>query len=277
MRKLLLAGVAALALVAAPARSQILTTCLNCSTIGQQFWHDTVELANWVRSIENQIMQIEYEIKFWTTLVQNTVSLPARIFNDITGEVARLQGMIGELQITASQAKYMLANLGHPSGYGGSLDDIPLALAQENNALAVAMGKFGIVAGQTQTQLRSYSSQLAALEGQSVDGMTQAVQVGNAIQATIGQQQAVQATTQNAAFQAFATAELRRAERESIFDAKATKNQREAIAASCSMLTVISPPVCRQPASSSTVMASQQQPAASQQQIATASPNLAPQ
>lgn len=248
MRTFLLAGTAAFALLgaASPARAQQAVVCVNCSTTLSDAAHQVWEGLQWARNLEQQLLQVDYEIRSWTTLLQNTVSLPSRIFNDVTGEINRIESIADQISHFSEQTQFMVSNLGNPSGWGGSLDDIPRALAQEDMALAAAMKKLGAVNDQTQPLSRQYTAQLASLEGTGASGMTQAVQVGNSIQATIGQQQAAQATQTNAALQALATAEIRRADRESMIAAKVQVDRAEAITAACSQLTSMSPPVCQQ-------------------------------
>lgn len=248
MRTLFFASVSAVALiVAAPvASAQQAVVCVNCSTTLSDAAHQVWEGLQWARNLEQQLLQVEYEIRSWTTLLQNTVSLPSRIFNDVTGEINRIEGIADQISHFSEQTQFMVSNLGHPSGWGGSLDDIPRALAQEDMALAAAMKKLGAVNDQTQPLSQQYTAQLASLEGTGVSGMTQAVQVGNSIQATIGQQQAAQATQMNAALQALATAEIRRADRDAMIGAKVRADRADAIAAACSQLTSMSPPVCQQ-------------------------------
>jgi len=201
--------------------------------------------ANQVRQIEQQILQVEYEVRAWETLIQNTIDLPERLFNDVTGEIARLQRIVQQAEMLSSHTKFMMDHLGAPSGFGGSLDDIPFALAQENNALAYAMQTMGMAMRSSQDMQMVYASQINTLRAQVPSGMTQAVEIGNDIQATQAQQAAVYMNAQTVAMQAMATAELRKAHREVLLDQRALRDQTDSVAAECGYLTVFHPPVCQ--------------------------------
>jgi P-type conjugative transfer protein TrbJ len=256
MNKILFTIAAIVALIASTeVKAQIATFCVNCTTPAWQLPQWLQNFANQTQMIQQQIMMVEYQIHFWESLVQNTIDLPFRIFNDITGEINALQGIVQQAELIGQHTKFMIDHLGAPSGFGGNLNDIPAALAQENNALANAMTIMGMAVRNSQNMQVFYSGQIKTLQAQAPSGMTQAVQIGNQIQATQAQQQAVYMNAQTVAMQTLATAELRKADRETLLDARALQDQRHAITEECGQVTVLRPPVCSHGSGAGTVIA----------------------
>jgi conjugal transfer/entry exclusion protein len=249
VRTLLLSTVAvcAIAMVSCgSAFAQAVVVCPTCSQIANDLKEQIWEGIQWAHNLEQQILQVEQAIQSNIYLLKSTIQFPFRIFDDAAGTIAQIEDAGEELSHFSLHNQFMIGNLGARGGWGGSLDDIPLALAQEDEALSMAMQKLGLVNDQTRDLSRRYTMKLASLEGTPAEGQTQAIQVGNSINATIGQQNAALATQTNATLQALATAELKKADRESMIAAKAQQNRLVAIAASCSQLTTMSPPVCQQ-------------------------------
>jgi P-type conjugative transfer protein TrbJ len=245
MKTLLRATVIVLALASTrEARAQAAIYCVNCVTPVWQLPQWLQNFQNQVQMIQQQIMMVEYQIHFWESLIQNTIDLPERIFNDITGEINRLQNIVRQAEMIGQQTKFMIDHLGDASGFGGDLSDIPAALAQENNALANAMKIMGMAVRSSQDMQMVYSAQINTLQAQAPSGITQAVQIGNQIQATTAQQIAVNINTEAVSMQALATAELRKAHRETLLDSRALQDQNDAVAQECGYLTVLAPPAC---------------------------------
>ena len=244
MKKLLLLSAAALALaVSDKAHAQIgggVVTCLNCVT-------PPFELPQWLQNFENQVQMIQYQINFWNTLIQNTVDLPEKLFADITGTISQLQAAVQQADLLAERQRFFVDHLSDPSGFGGDLTNIPAMLAQENNALAYAMQTMSQVLGLSQQMQTFYAPQIAAIQAIAPGGITQAVQIGNQMTATAAQQQAVYMNAQTVAFQAMATAELRKAHRETLLDSRALLDQENAVATECSYIVNFSPPACSAP------------------------------
>lgn len=247
MRKLLLMGAAILALTTGSARAQLggsVVFCTNCTTPAFQLPEWLQEFENQAQMLQQQIQMVQYQIAFWNTLIQNTIDLPQNIFADITADINTLQGMVQQAEMIGQQTKFMIDHLSDPSGFGGDLTNWPKALAQENNSLANAMQVMGMAMRQSQNLQSVYAPQLAALRAQAPSGITQAVQIGNQIQATQAQQQSVYMNAQTVAFQALATAELRKAHRVVLLDSRALLDQETAVATECGYIVNFSPPAC---------------------------------
>jgi P-type conjugative transfer protein TrbJ len=246
MKKLLLAGVSVIALSQATpeAHAQATVFCANCSTFVWDEAHEIWEGAQWLRQLEQSILQVKYEILAWEEVIKTNLSLPFRIFNDITGTVTEIQGIAQEASMIGERTKFMIDHLS-TSGFGGSLDDIPTALAQENASLSWAMNQLGLAAQRSQDIAADYSAQLAVLEAQEAEGPTQAAQIANQISATRGQQAAAYQAAEASAWQAMATAKLREAHKNELLEAKIAQNQVGAIAGACGQLTVITTAICQ--------------------------------
>ena len=102
----------------------------------------------------------------------------------------------------------------------------------------------GMAVHSSQDMQSVYSAQINTLQAQVPSGTTQAIQIGNQIQATAAQQIAVNINTEAVSMQALATAELRKAHRETLLDTRALADQENAVEAQCGYLTVLAPPVC---------------------------------
>ena len=100
------------------------------------------------------------------------------------------------------------------------------------------------VLGLSQQMQGFYAPQINAMQGVAPGGITQAVQVGNQMMATAAQQQSVYMNAQTVSFQALATAELRKAHRETLLDTRALKDQEDAVAAECGYIVNFAPPAC---------------------------------
>lgn len=237
------------------ARAQAAVFCTNCVTPVWELPQWLQDFQNQVQMIQQQIMMVEYQIHFWTTLVQNTIDLPQRLFNDITGEINRLQGIVRQAELIGQHTNFMISHLGDSTGFGGDLSDIPRALAQENNALANAAQIMGMAVRSSQDMQTVYASQINTLQAQVPAGMTQAVQIGNQISATRAQQDSVYMNAQAVAMQTMATAALRTAHRETMLDARALQDQQKAVAQECGHLTVMHPPVCQSGTQSAVLVA----------------------
>ena len=99
------------------ARAQASVYCVNCTTPAFQLPQWLQNFQNQVMMIQNQIQMVEYQIHFWETLIQNTIDLPERIFNDITGEINQLQYIVRQAEMIGQQTKFMIDHLGDPSGF----------------------------------------------------------------------------------------------------------------------------------------------------------------
>ncbi len=219
--------------------------CTNCSTAETQL----LELAKDVEAVAQQIQIAENTINTYENLVINTANLPGRLINDITSPIRTLQALVQRASLLGENAKFMLANLGHAGGWGGSLADIPAALAQEDNALAMAAQQLGLASQQVNTLSAQCASQASSgADGAfAAGGIKAAVQGGTELAATSTQCAESRLQLQTAGFQAMVTAEVRRADRESMIAAKVQMDRSNAIAAMCSQLTAIAaPPVCTQ-------------------------------
>ena len=244
MRKILFAGLVTLALISGGrAHAQFgggAVFCTNCVT-------PPFELPQWLQNFENQVQMIQYQINFWQTLIQNTIDLPEKLFADITGTIAQLQAAVQQADLLAQRQRFFIDHLSDPSGFGGDLSNIPAMLAQENNALALAMQTMSQVLNLSKQMQTLYTPQINAMQGLSPTGITQAVQIGNQMIATQAQQQAVYKNAQTVSLQALATAELRKAHRETLLDSRALLDQENAVASECGFIVNFQPPACSAP------------------------------
>lgn len=245
MRKHLLAGVTAFSLFAAvtPAHAQIVGTvtfCTNCSSAVLQVEEAAQNAWRWGQDLLYQVQQLEQQIQSVQWLIQNTVSLPQRLINDITSPIYQAQALVRQAEMLGQNTKWMITNLnvgrGY-GGYGGSLDDIPRALAQESNAIANAMQQLGLVSRQVSSLSAQCAAQYAVIDNFDPGGIKSATMAGTAMSATAGQCAEARAQQQAAYQNAMATAELRRVHQESMMAAASQAHLDATLRATCASLT----------------------------------------
>jgi len=237
MKRLAAAAVLGAALFAAPspAPAQVVGNgfvwCLNCS-------QEVADSIRWAQSLLNQVQEIEQQIQTVQWLVQNTISLPARLISDITSPIYQAEALVRQAEMLGQQTKFMLSNLSGQGygGYGGSLDDIPRALQQENIAISNAMQQLGLVSRQVSTLSSQCAAQYARVDAADPAGIKAATQAGTAMSAAAGQCAEARAQL-NAAYQnAMATAALRRADREAMYEAADHRDLMANIRAGCAAI-----------------------------------------
>lgn len=233
MRKLVLGAAAAAALLVAPvAKAAMPVVCTNCSTIAQQL----MNYARQLEQLQQEIQTAQNTLNFYTNAVQNTASLPSTVYSNITGDIARIEGIANMASMLGGNTGTMLGYLGNTGGYPlSSVASVDQQLIAEHNALANAMTQLGNTLNLNPTQLRSNAATLAALQDQamSADGRQKVLQTLAGINATVGQQISRQQATLAAAFQAMATAEVARADRQALLDAADQADVARALQASC--------------------------------------------
>lgn len=243
MRKLLFAGVAMWALSTSEAHAQIgggVVVCTNCATVGVQLEQAAQDAWRWGQDLLYQVQQLEQQIQTVQYAIQNTLSLPDRIRNDFLSPIYQAQALVRQAEMLGQNTKWMITNLNAGrgyGGYGGSLDDIPLALAQESNAIANAMQQLGLVSRQVSSLSAQCAAQYAAIDSFDPGGIKSATMAGTAMSATAGQCAEARAQQQAAYQNAMATAELRRVHQESMMAAASQAHLDATLKATCASLT----------------------------------------
>lgn len=241
MKKLLLASAAIIALtLTAPAHAQIATFCTNCATLPVQLEDAAKNAWSWAQDLIYQVQQLEQQIASVQWLIQNTVSLPGRIANDLTSPIYQAKAMVEQAEMLGQSTRFMISNLGSNTGYGGyggSLSDIPYALKQQNYALSNAMQQLGLVSRQVSTLSTQCTTQYASADALDPEGIKAATMVGTSIASMTGQCSEARAQLQAAYQNAMATAELRNAERQAMIDATSQSHLLGARNSACGAIT----------------------------------------
>lgn len=236
MRKLVLGAAAAAALLAAPAaKADMPAVCTNCSTIAQQL----LNYARQLEQLQQEIQTAQNTLNFYTNAVQNTASLPSTVYRDITGDIARIEGIANTASMLGGQTGITIGNLAVPGGYPiGNYSNFTTQLLAEDNAIANAMTQMANVLNLQPSQLQNDFPTLSALQSQAMatTGRQQALQSLAGITATVGQQIGKQQGTLTAAFQAIATYDTAQADRQAVLDAAARQAARREISASCQVM-----------------------------------------
>jgi P-type conjugative transfer protein TrbJ len=255
IRKLLLAGAAGLALAAAgPASAQQAVTCVNCSTIFQQ-----------LQGFARQLLQLQQEIQtatntlnFYLNAVQNTASLPANAYQDITGVIARIQGIAQQASMLGGFTGTMIGNIGTPGGYPMAGANTYLTqVEQETAAVANSMRQVGTLLNLQPAQLQNSSATLAALQSQAASSNSRnaILQALAGTTATTGQLLGTQLSTLSALMQAQLTAQTAATDREAYKAAYTAIEEQAALQADCTAAASVgaNPPACQNLGSATSV------------------------
>jgi P-type conjugative transfer protein TrbJ len=240
IRRILLAGAAVPALLAAsPARAQQVVLCVNCSQAQKQLLEYALQLrqaANGLAQLQQQIMQVQYTIQFYMTLVQNTISLPANIYREIIGTIQQLQGLVQTASLISGPSGNMMTSLSAASYLAGSIGNLANRLSSDDAALAMSINAAGNTIDQSHRVILQQTTQLDAFQRQAAeaDGIKQVLQANAGIAATVGNQLAVQHAALVTPMQALVTAEARRADREAAIEAQSRGTENAGRQAACS-------------------------------------------
>ena len=250
-RRLLLAGAAGLALAAADpgflreAQAQMAVTCTNCSTWANQL----LVYARQLYQLQQEIQTATNTLNFYLNAAQNTASLPANAYRDITGVIANIQGIAQQASMLSGATGTMITNLG-PGGYPLANANTYLAQVQfETGAVANAMRQVANLLNLQPSQLQNSSATLAALQSQAASSNSRnaILQALAGTTATTGQLVGTQLSTLSAVMQAQLTATTAEADREAYKAAYTAIEEQAALQADCAAATSVgaSPPACQ--------------------------------
>lgn len=148
------------------------------------------QVANQITQINNQIQQISYALKSYNNMIQNTASLPAQVWGNVTAELNSLRSVIAQ----GRSLSYNLANIDTivASRYKDFAAYQASPLNRANYATAYSdwsktssdtIGAALKTAGLQESQFASEQSTLAQLENMSLssNGQQKSLQVANQI------------------------------------------------------------------------------------------------
>jgi P-type conjugative transfer protein TrbJ len=204
VKKILLAGAAALALaLTTPGDAQVVY-CSNCSTVSQQL----LDYARQFQQLTNEIQTTQNTLNTYINLVQNTVNLPSTVYRDLTADINRITSIANQANMLAGQTKLMLTNLSSTSGYPlGNISNWHQELSNESAAISGALTTAANTLNLQQTQMNTDSASLASLQTQALgtSGRQMTLQTLAGALSTIGQLVQKQQATVTTAYQAMMT------------------------------------------------------------------------
>ena len=143
MRRIMLAGVAAIALLAGrnEAFAQAAVTCVNCSTIAEQL----VQYAEQVNQLVQETATQLNTLNTYINAVTNTLSLPGNLYRDLTGDIQKLESIRETADLLTSQfSGPIIKNLSYTNGYPlGNITNWHQEITNEANAVALALTAAG--------------------------------------------------------------------------------------------------------------------------------------
>jgi P-type conjugative transfer protein TrbJ len=254
IRKLPLAGIAAVALLVAtqrPADAQFggsVVYCTNCSTIAQEL----LGYARQLEQLQQQIQTAQNTLNFYTNAVQNTASLPGSVYRDITGDITRIEGIAQQANLLSGQTGMMLGNLSAAGGYPvGNANTYAGQVAMESQAIANAMTQAANILNLQPNQLQNSSATLAALETQATSsGSRNAIlQTLAGSTAATGQLVATQQGAVTAALQGILAYDTAQADREAYTVSLTTAQEQagmQSVCAAAAATGIPAAPVCQE-------------------------------
>jgi P-type conjugative transfer protein TrbJ len=243
---ILLAGVAAAALCCgAPAVADMPVFCTNCS----QFTQQILGYARQLYQLQQEIQTAQNTLNFWLNAAQNTVSLPGTVYQDLTGDIARIQGIAQQASMLSGATGTMITSLG-PGGYPVASANTYLAQVQfETGAVANAVRQVASLLNLQPAQLQNSSATLAALQSQAASSNSRnaILQALAGTTATTGQLVGTQLSTLSAVMQAQLTATTAAADREAYKAAYTAIEEQAALQADCAAAASVGafPPACQ--------------------------------
>lgn len=210
MRKLLLAGIAAVGIaISAPAYA-IDVECINCSQWAEQLLSDAKQAASYATQLQQKVIQGEQ----LANQIQNTVSLPLQIYSQVQNDINQVRNLANAASILTGNSGTIMSRLSNASYYANSAASLPADIGNQftmwNQTIANANNSLGRTVATQQQQMMQYAAMQdrIQLQSQTADGALKAIQAGNQFAALQATQMNQLQTTLTAAAQAQAARDL---------------------------------------------------------------------
>lgn len=165
----------------------------------------TKSYAQQALQLKQQITSYALQLQQYTNMVQNTVALPAQIWNTVANDIAQVRALSNAASVLSGNAGSMVQRLGSASSYIGqaaALGNITGQFTMYQQTISNNLDTFGRLTGLQQGQQQSNAQAIEAIQGQAMSaaGQMQALQAGNMLAgATANQLIQIQATLAAAA------------------------------------------------------------------------------
>ncbi len=237
MKRVSLIGTVALglALPCPAAWAQQPVFCVNCST----FVEDLKDYAQQVMMYAEEVQTQLNTLNFYKNAVQNTISLPQKIYQDITGQVGQITGLMKLATMTGGYSGGMLTGLSDGSFALQKVANFPTLVANESKAAGNALMQAGRAMDLLPDQLDESSASLASIHDQAFDSDSRnaILQAHTGVSATNAQVNTADVAVRTSGMQALLTIEAARQEKDSYIVALTDAHQKAGIKAACGQVT----------------------------------------
>jgi P-type conjugative transfer protein TrbJ len=233
VRRLLLAGVAAIALLAAePACAFDTVYCTNCSTTTQQL----ATYARQLLQLQEEITTAAQSVTIAEKAVANTLPLPNTFYRNISGDVQQILSLADQASMLRGNARAMLSRLAGEGTYpAGSLSEWQNRLATGEVEVSRATYAAARILEKQQSTLGVNATTLASLQSQAMGttGQQATLQTIAGILTATGQQSQSHQAAMGGSMQAVLTGQAAQTAREAHIRRLATAQGQAGIKASC--------------------------------------------
>lgn len=200
MNKTLLAGVAAAAFSVMgpsvrPAYALLgvgdVVVCPTCSSAIEQLASDAKQALQYTAQLQSYVTQLEQ----YKNEIQNTISIPLEVFEQVQGDLAQLQQLTQAASLLSGNSGSIIQRLNSAGAYADQLSSGVNSIGNIGNqytmwqqTLGNSAKQLGMTITSSQTAMKSNTSAMSQAEqhSQSAAGTVQAIQAGNEIAAATG-------------------------------------------------------------------------------------------
>lgn len=191
MRKVLVAGVAVVALSLAgvrPVSAQLAVVCPTCSTAVEQLVSDGKQALQYTQQLQSYVTQLEQ----YKNEIQNTISIPVEAFSQIQNDLQQVQSLSNAAALLSGNSGSIIQRLNSAQGYADqagntltNVENIGQQMQQWQQTLGNSAKQLGLTINQAQTAMKTNTGDIATAEqhSQAASGVTQAVQAGTEVAA----------------------------------------------------------------------------------------------
>jgi P-type conjugative transfer protein TrbJ len=186
-------------LQAQPANAQMAVECVNCSDLVTQ----ALQLAKEAASYAEQVLSYKKQLQQYANMLQNTEALPAMAWNNATGDIMRIRGLMNAAMMLGDNAQSFTTALSNVQGFAnqlGTLDQFRVQYQQWGTVTSHDITQLQASLGLQETERTNDGQILTQLQqhSQTAVGQMQAIQAGNEMAALgVSQMQKLQALLAN--------------------------------------------------------------------------------
>lgn len=179
-RILLAALIGTAAVLPSPARAQVATTCINCSTIVEQLEQYATEAKSLATQLDARVTQLRQ----YANQIQNTIALPTSVWSQVQSDILQVRSLTNAASLLSGNAGGIVSRLNTAGSYATQAASLPDNLSAQFAMWQTTMGNASSSLGRTLGLQASQQQNNAALQAaiqlhsQTAAGQMQAIQAG---------------------------------------------------------------------------------------------------